>query len=153
MSSSQGPETRQPGFEEVARRFQADFFLSTAPQQKKPSGELTLIATWQKLEDFPQHSRIFVIYLLPHATFIIGALICFPVKKQKLSDWVGKRRLEMETLEYTMWELGIDNLFFSAFRHDPYIAWMFFISFKSYFILFLLHISQLVQYFDASVYK
>lgn len=59
----------------------------------------------------------------------------------------------METLEYTMWELGIDNLVFSAFRHDPYIAWMFFISFKSYFILFLLHISQLVQYFDASVYK
>lgn len=33
----------------------------------------------------------------------------------------------METLEYTMWELGIDNIF-SAFRHSPHIAWMFSIS-------------------------
>lgn len=59
----------------------------------------------------------------------------------------------MKTLEYTIWELGIGSLFFSAVRHSPYIAWMFFISFQFYFVLFLLHISQLVQYFDASVYK
>lgn len=52
-----------------------------------------------------------------------------------------------------MWELGIDNLAFSACLHSPYIAWVFFISFLFYFILFLLHISQLVQYFDASAYK
>lgn len=58
----------------------------------------------------------------------------------------------METLEYTMWELGIDNIF-SAFRRSPHIAWMFSISFQFYFILFLLHVTQLVQYFDASVYK
>lgn len=59
----------------------------------------------------------------------------------------------MEMLEYTIWELSIDNLAFSAFIHSPYIAWVFFISFQFYFILFLLHISQLVQYFDASLYK
>lgn len=56
-------------------------------------------------------------------------------------------------LEYPVWELGIDNLAFSACLHSPYIAWVFFISFLFYFILFLLHISQLVQYFDASAYK
>lgn len=70
-----------------ALSFQAHILgLSVTPQQKKPSGQLILI--WELAEMgrvFLKHSRHFVSCLFLCAVFITVALICFPVKKQKLS--------------------------------------------------------------------
>lgn len=52
----------------------------------------------------------------------------------------------MGTLEYTVWELGIDNLFFLLSAIVLTCLDVFYFSFS-------LHVRQLVQYFDAFVYK
>lgn len=67
MSSSQGPKTRQPGFGGTLSGFKLIFFLSTAPQQKKPSGGLILICKLAKIGRFPTAFKDF--FYLPESSY------------------------------------------------------------------------------------